>query len=74
MKHTAIDPKTGQALLVNDSTRDFQHQYLPRVRCLDCPGRLYQTGPGTDAAGFEPHLKFKKHRENVDARIESEKS
>lgn len=43
--------------------------YLPRVRCLDCPGKLYTPGPDTTIINFEVHLKNKAHREKVDSRI-----
>ncbi|KAI9206641.1 uncharacterized protein BJ171DRAFT_421824 [Polychytrium aggregatum] len=41
-----------------------------RVRCLDCPGKLYSPGPGETLANFEIHLKNRHHRLNVKARLE----
>ncbi|KAE8230509.1 hypothetical protein CF326_g4493 [Tilletia indica] len=41
-----------------------------RVRCLDCPGRLYTLGPGRTLDNFEIHLKNRGHRANVRTRIE----
>jgi len=69
MKHTAIDPKTQQPVPATESNQHFPHKYLPRIRCLDCPGKLYVTGPGTTAEQFENHLRHRKHREAVDARV-----
>ncbi|CAG8627522.1 803_t:CDS:10, partial [Ambispora gerdemannii] len=40
-----------------------------RIRCSDCPGRLYQPGPDLTLNNFEIHLKNRIHRENVEKRI-----
>ncbi|RKO85989.1 hypothetical protein BDK51DRAFT_3424, partial [Blyttiomyces helicus] len=40
-----------------------------RVKCSDCPGKLYQPGPGESLNNFEVHLKNRGHRANVNARI-----
>ena len=63
MKHTAVDPKTKQLLPANEENKNLPHKYVPRVRCLDCLGKVYF------ANGFESHSKNKKHRETVDARL-----
>lgn len=42
--------------------------YLPRIRCHDCPGKLYTPGPETTVGNFEVHLKNRQHRERVEAR------
>ncbi|KAF2273925.1 SNF5-domain-containing protein [Westerdykella ornata] len=44
-------------------------QYLPRLRCNDCPGKAYTAGPGQSADNFEVHLKNKHHKANVDRRL-----
>lgn len=41
-----------------------------RIRCLDCPGKLYNPGPGETLTNFEVHLKNRAHRANVAARLE----
>jgi SWI/SNF-related matrix-associated actin-dependent regulator of chromatin subfamily B member 1 len=69
MKHTAIDPSTNLPTPPNESNHHFPHKYVPRIRCLDCPGKLYVTGPGMTVESFEAHLKNKKHREMVEARL-----
>lgn len=46
-----------------------QFFYLPRIRCHDCPGKLYTPGPDTTVGNFEVHLKNRLHREKVDARV-----
>ena len=43
--------------------------YLPRIRCHDCPGKLYSPGPETTVGNFEVHLKNRQHRERVDGRV-----
>ncbi|GAA5834515.1 hypothetical protein JCM9279_004339 [Rhodotorula babjevae] len=40
-----------------------------RIRCLDCPGKLYNLGPGESLDGFLVHFKNRVHRGNVDARL-----
>jgi SWI/SNF-related matrix-associated actin-dependent regulator of chromatin subfamily B member 1 len=42
--------------------------YLPRIRCNDCPGKLYTALPGKVVDDFEVHLRNRKHRDNVDER------
>ncbi|GAA5823629.1 hypothetical protein JCM3770_000703 [Rhodotorula araucariae] len=44
-----------------------------RIRCLDCPGKLYNLGPGETLDGFLVHFKNRVHRSNVEARIAREK-
>ncbi|KAH7081688.1 hypothetical protein BKA63DRAFT_530659 [Paraphoma chrysanthemicola] len=39
--------------------------FLPRIRCMDCPGKLYNAGPEHTVSNFELHLKNRKHMENV---------
>ncbi|KIV95434.1 hypothetical protein, variant [Exophiala mesophila] len=69
MKHTAMDPKTQKLVPSNEASKALPHKYVPRIRCLDCPGRVYMTGPGTTAESFEAHLKNRNHRIAVDARV-----
>jgi SWI/SNF-related matrix-associated actin-dependent regulator of chromatin subfamily B protein 1 len=72
MKHSAVDPATGQPVPANESTRHLPHKYLPRIKCLDCPGKLYTPGPGEGVENFEVHLKIRKHRDEVEARLAKE--
>ncbi|KAK5956889.1 SWI/SNF chromatin-remodeling complex subunit [Knufia fluminis] len=72
MKHTAIDPATGGPVPADEKNKHFEHKYVPRIRCLDCPGKLYVTGPGMTAERFEAHLKNRKHRESVEARLDQD--
>jgi SWI/SNF-related matrix-associated actin-dependent regulator of chromatin subfamily B protein 1 len=43
-------------------------QYVPRMRCVDCPGKLYTAGPGPTLENFEVHLKNRVHKTNVEKR------
>ena len=70
MKYTAINPVTGGPLPSDDDNRHLDHKYLPRIRCLDCPGKLYIPGPGMTAENFEAHLKNRGHRNNVEKRLD----
>ncbi|KAM0755771.1 SNF5-domain-containing protein [Meredithblackwellia eburnea MCA 4105] len=39
-----------------------------RIRCLDCPGKIYNIGPGETLDNFSVHFKNKAHRGNVQTR------
>jgi SWI/SNF-related matrix-associated actin-dependent regulator of chromatin subfamily B protein 1 len=39
--------------------------YLPRIRCMDCPGKLYNAGPEHTVKNFSTHLKNRQHTANV---------
>ncbi|KAL9531175.1 SWI/SNF chromatin-remodeling complex subunit [Sphaerulina musiva] len=43
-------------------------QYLPRIRCNDCPGKLYTAVPGKVIQDFSVHLRNRVHREMVNTR------
>ncbi|KAI9087746.1 hypothetical protein DFS34DRAFT_678201 [Phlyctochytrium arcticum] len=40
-----------------------------RMKCYDCPGKLYQAGPMKSLNNFEIHLKNRQHRANVNSRV-----
>ncbi|KAJ6593508.1 hypothetical protein B0H19DRAFT_919938 [Mycena capillaripes] len=40
-----------------------------RIKCLDCPGKLYITGAGETLENFELHLKNRLHRRRVNDRM-----
>ncbi|WFD44267.1 SWI/SNF chromatin-remodeling complex subunit [Malassezia psittaci] len=40
-----------------------------RIRCADCPGKVYKPGPGESLINFEIHLKNRSHRAAVSRRI-----
>ncbi|CUA72931.1 SWI/SNF chromatin-remodeling complex subunit snf5 [Rhizoctonia solani] len=43
-----------------------------RLKCLDCPGKLYTPGPDQTLTNFEVHLKNRAHRANVNKRVLAE--
>ncbi|TCD69071.1 SWI/SNF chromatin-remodeling complex subunit [Steccherinum ochraceum] len=42
-----------------------------RIKCLDCPSKLYQVGPGETLNNFEIHVRNRYHRAQVDNRVAS---
>ncbi|WFD00229.1 SWI/SNF chromatin-remodeling complex subunit [Malassezia yamatoensis] len=40
-----------------------------RIRCADCPGKVYKPGPSESLINFEIHLKNRSHRAAVSRRI-----
>ncbi|KAK3375188.1 SNF5-like protein [Podospora didyma] len=72
MRHIAINTKTETPVQVARGAEvppDVQFWYLPRIKCLDCPGKSYTIGPEKTVNNFEVHLKNKDHRKKVDERI-----
>lgn len=71
MRYTAVNQTTMGAVKTDITTPgaplppDVKTQYLPRIKCLDCPGKLYTAGPGQTVENFEVHLKNKAHRQKV---------
>ncbi|CAN9356872.1 unnamed protein product [Alternaria alternata] len=69
------DPKTGDIVsrqvkldtLQPNAPLPANHKayFLPRIRCIDCPGKLYNAGPEQTVNNFELHLKNRVHMENV---------
>jgi SWI/SNF-related matrix-associated actin-dependent regulator of chromatin subfamily B protein 1 len=74
MRYTAVDINTGNPFPTQTLQQgeplppNVKHQYFPRIRCRDCPGKLYTPGPGMTVENFEVHLKNRQHRERVEAR------
>lgn len=70
MRYSAVDPVTNQAIAAQDvkDPSKVKYMFLPRIRCLDCPGRVYSAGPGMGVENFEVHLKNKLHREKIDGK------
>lgn len=71
MRYTAVDPQSGVPLPNAASTHPGQklnYKYFPRIRCHDCPGKLYTPGPSMTVDNFEVHLKNRHHKERVEER------
>ncbi|KAF8452521.1 hypothetical protein L210DRAFT_3617819 [Boletus edulis BED1] len=45
-----------------------------RIKCLDCPGKLYNPGPGDSLSNYEVHLKNRQHRLRVSSRLKGTSS
>ncbi|KAI0202171.1 hypothetical protein F4808DRAFT_422215 [Astrocystis sublimbata] len=76
MRYTAVDSTTDSVVVMpppGQAGSDIRFYFLPRIRCLDCPGKLYTPGPEMSASNFEVHLKNKAHREKVEARVSGAK-
>lgn len=75
MKHSAVSTTTNAPIPnVKDTTEGVKYMYLPRIRCIDCPGKLYTPGPEMTVENFEIHLKNRAHRERVDLRVAADKA
>ncbi|KAJ5568128.1 hypothetical protein N7450_010614 [Penicillium hetheringtonii] len=74
MRYSAVD-RESLAPVANPNNlppgQKVKYQYLPRIRCLDCPGKLYTPGPGTTVENFEVHLRNRQHKERVEERMRS---
>ncbi|KAF9242321.1 SNF5-domain-containing protein [Melanogaster broomeanus] len=45
-----------------------------RIKCLDCPGKLYNSGPGDSLSNYDVHLKNRQHRMRVSNRVNGSSS
>jgi SWI/SNF-related matrix-associated actin-dependent regulator of chromatin subfamily B protein 1 len=76
MRYIVLDQKTLQLVKIDTLStsaalpQGYKAQYSPRIRCNDCPGKLYTAGPEHSIANFEVHLKNRQHKTNVEKRIE----
>ncbi|KAL3419140.1 snf5/smarcb1/ini1 [Phlyctema vagabunda] len=72
MRYSAInvntDMPTAAPPVGTPLPADIKYMFLPRIRCHDCPGKLYTPGPEMTVGNFEVHLKNRQHREKVDIR------
>lgn len=75
MRYTAVDVTTDLPVPLNKDTppEGVRYMYYPRIRCKDCPGKMYTPGPETGVNNFEVHLKNRLHREKVDERVENKR-
>ena len=72
MRYTAVSTVTDMPItlkLNEPSPSDTKFMYYPRIKCLDCPGKLYTPGPETGVNNFEVHLRNRLHREKVERRV-----
>lgn len=75
MKYNVINTDTGHTVKSDTLNpkeplpANYKAQFLPRIRCLDCPGKLYTAGPALSVDNFEVHLKNRQHRNSVEKRV-----
>jgi SWI/SNF-related matrix-associated actin-dependent regulator of chromatin subfamily B protein 1 len=73
MQHSAVNKETGlvtQSIPTDQLLPDhIKFMYLPQIICLDCPDKLYATGPGTTIDNFEIHLENGLHTEDAGVRM-----
>ncbi|CAH0026815.1 unnamed protein product [Clonostachys rhizophaga] len=69
MKYSYLDPVTEMPVQTQPVPEGVKHVWLPRIRCLDCPTKLYTPGPDMTAQKFEAHLRFSSHKEKVRQRL-----
>jgi len=73
MKPLPADKRTGQQIKPDDMEHTpkeaIVQKWFPRIKCLDCPGKVYTAKPGDVVDNFMVHLKNRAHRERVDARL-----
>lgn len=69
MRYRAVNIATDYPVPLSSGQQGIEYMYYPRIRCMDCPGKTYTPGPGTDVKNFEVHLKNRIHREKVNERV-----
>jgi SWI/SNF-related matrix-associated actin-dependent regulator of chromatin subfamily B protein 1 len=64
MRYIAYDPVTDLPVQPNtpNAPQNLKFKWTPRIRCHDCPGKLYTPGPEKSAENFLMHLKNRGHR------------
>ena len=71
MRYTAVSTSTDLPVAVSKDQpqEDVKYMYYPRIKCTDCPGKLYTPGPEMGVNNFEVHLRNRFHREKVEKRV-----
>ncbi|KAG8690695.1 SWI/SNF chromatin-remodeling complex subunit [Ceratobasidium sp. 395] len=64
-------PADRFTIIVKTDPQNAEEPPLPkfRLKCLDCPGKLYTPGPEQSLANFVVHLKNRTHRSRVNSRL-----
>lgn len=81
MRYVAVDAATGEPRKLDPATMavgssvprsevpvDVKFEWQPRIRCNDCPGKVYTAGPGVTVENFVQHLRIRQHKEKVEGR------
>ncbi|OCK73061.1 hypothetical protein K432DRAFT_313867 [Lepidopterella palustris CBS 459.81] len=72
--YRVIDQNTLQSVKLDSLSASavlppgYKAQYLPRIRCFDCQGRLYFAGPEHTVDNFQVHVENRLHRANLQKR------
>ncbi|KAK5137193.1 hypothetical protein LTR08_000698 [Meristemomyces frigidus] len=75
MRPYAVDLNTHKTVKTNlepgaGPPPNVKLQFMPRIRCHDCPTKLYTALPESVIDDFEVHLRNRKHRDTVQTRLE----
>lgn len=70
MRPYALNTATGSTEKLSPdqpapTSANVKLQFLPRIRCNDCPGKLYTAAPGLVEQQFSLHLRNRGHKEKV---------
>ena len=58
-----LPPQSGKAATAGkDPAKPVRWKWIPRIRCHDCPGKLYTPGPLETVDMFLVHVKNRGHR------------
>lgn len=71
MRCTAVSTETDEPFTLRpDATPppNTKYCYYPRIKCKDCPGKLYTPDVTLGVNNFEVHLKNRHHRDRVTKR------
>lgn len=75
MRHLAVDAETELPVPAppagTPTPPNVKWMWLPRIRCHDCPGKLYTPGPEQSVENFAVHLRNRQHKERVESRLQS---
>lgn len=63
-------PDSRFSIILKARPPDQEGEPQWRVKCLDCPGKIYTLGPGETLDNFEAHAKYRSHNQNVQARLQ----
>ena len=77
MRPYAVDSISLKALKMSfdpgaSPPANVRFQYMPRIKCHDCPSKLYTALPDSVIDDFEVHLRNRKHRDAVQTRLNGE--
>ncbi|CAI6334974.1 unnamed protein product [Periconia digitata] len=74
MRYSVVDTEKGNSVKLDTLSANsslppgYKAFFLPRIRCNDCPGKLYNAGPDHTVGNFQMHLNNRVHRSNVEKR------